>query len=82
MERPDRSEIRTTMFEGLRIHDSNESDDAIECCLTSEAVAVMSTIPVVTWDDLRQATMSSEETLSLMETIQERFPAQILNSLK
>ena len=61
----------TPLLDDLRIHDG---DDTLECCLVNEAVATLSSIPVVTWDDLRLATTSDPECRSLTQLIESGFP--------
>ena len=69
---PSRSELRTIVFEALRIHDEDEG--TVECCMMGEASAAMSTIPVTSWDDVRLATASDPELILLMNQIEEGFP--------
>ena len=66
-----RAEVNAIIMENIRVYDDEES---LECCLISEAVATISTIPVVKWDDVRLATISDPVSKALMDLIEEGFP--------
>ena len=70
-----RNEIRTSVFEGLRIHEEDDDEQSLECCLVSKTMAALSTIPVLTWNDIRLTTASNPELVELSKVIEEGFPS-------
>ena len=61
----------TDLINNMCVHDM---EDDMECCLTMEVVATLSSIPVVLWNDICIATASDPVCQSLEQYIESRFP--------
>lgn len=70
------TELRAIILNHLRIKDETpaDEDDPIECAIITEALASLSSFPVITWDEIRQNTASDPTMVLLMNKLNTGFP--------
>ena len=68
--------IPSNMMAGISIEDCGEETDRMETCIQEALVHALTAAQPITWDQLRTATSSDEDMMTLIETIEEGFPEQ------
>lgn len=68
--------IPSNMMAGISVEDYSEETNRMETCIQEALVHALTAAQPITWDQLRIATSSDEDMMTLIETIEEGFPEQ------
>ena len=68
--------IPSNMMAGIAVEDCGEETDRMETYIQEALVHALTAAQPITWEQLRIATSSDEDMMTLIETIEEGFPEQ------